>query len=170
MSEEFQELLVHRLDKDTTGVMVLPKTREAHDLLKAQFRERSVYKRYVALVDGVPEEEGGTIKSKIAKMRENFWGDSPRGKLAVTDWKLEKAGNGYAMVHCFPKTGRTHQIRIHMNQIGHPVLGDYHYCRHFKSSLRPQRQLLHAEEIRFFHPFTEDMIAISAKLPEEFNV
>lgn len=158
ISEDLQELLVHRLDKDTSGVMVLPKSQEAHDILMAQFRERTVYKHYLAYVDGVPSETKGVIKTMM------------QNKTAITEWSLERQEKGCALINCYPKTGRTHQIRIHMNELGHPVLGDYHYCRRFATGHRPQRQLLHAAEIRFFHPFKEDLITVRAPVPDDFRL
>lgn len=169
-SEEIYDQLVHRLDKETSGVMVIAKTKEAYDQLKEQFKLRTVHKEYVALIDGIPKEHEGVVESQIAKKRENFWGNDPKGKPAITHWKLCRKGNDFSEVRCYPKTGRTHQIRLHMKQLGHPVLGDYHYCREFLSAKRPKRQMLHASEIRFYHPFKEDLLTVRAPTPQDFSL
>lgn len=164
-------LLVHRLDKDTTGVLILAKHASAYEAMAALFRERQVVKVYWALVDGVPDRPSGVITNRLAKVGgtggQPIWG-SGRGEMACTEWRCKKKGGGIALLVCFPKTGRTHQIRVHLSEMGHPILGDYHYCRFFRSPYRPLRPLLHAQAVGFVHPRTGEKIKIEAPLPKDF--
>ncbi len=87
---------------------------------------------------------------------------------AVTDWEVEKTGRGVALIRCFPKTGRTHQIRVHLSEMGYPILGDYQYCRRFRTAYKPERLLLHAAEVSFPHPTMQRQCKISSPFPNDF--
>jgi RluA family pseudouridine synthase len=167
--------LVHRLDKDTSGVILLAKSREIADKMDEQFRSRSIRKTYLAMVDGVPNALKGHIQNYLGKSHsyqgQSIWAEKPEGegKLAVTSWKKLKSSGNSSLLRCYPKTGRTHQIRVHLSGIGHPVLGDYQYGKKFRSRLRPSEHLLHAEELCFAHPITQSEVLIKTSTPQRFT-
>ncbi|RFP91264.1 RluA family pseudouridine synthase [Rhodobacteraceae bacterium 63075] len=145
-------LLVHRLDRDTSGVMVFAATPHAQRHLGLQFEKRQVKKAYVARVAGRLEPKTGTVDLPLIV----DWPNRPRqmvchetGKPAQTDWKVMKASDGESRVRLFPKTGRSHQLRVHMLALGHPILGDPFYS---EDHARWPRLMLHAEELRLRHP------------------
>lgn len=170
--------IVHRLDKDTSGVMVLAKTPKAYERLKEQFKRHRVRKEYIALVFGVPGARDGRIVQSIIRSPRNPARRtvSSEGKPAITEWKVERTfGNDYTLVRLFPFTGRTHQIRVHLHHIGYPIVGDALYT--YKRQRPPEgvhRQLLHAEKLTFqlmsgkkktFEaPLAEDFAAVLDKL------
>ena len=145
--------LVHRLDKDTTGLLIVAKSTQSRDQLMELFEKREVEKQYLALVDGVPTEESGVRKSLFAKKGsfegQTIWGSSSHGLTAVTAWRTVARGKNAALVLCEPETGRTHQIRVHMAEMGHPILVDRQYAKSFRCHLFFQRPLLHAHRLRF---------------------
>ena len=145
-------LLVHRLDRDTSGVMVFAATPHAQRHLGLQFEKRQVRKSYVARVAGRLEPKTGTVDLPLIV----DWPNRPRqmvchetGKPAQTDWKVLKASDDESRVRLFPKTGRSHQLRVHMLSLGHPILGDPFYS---EDHARWPRLMLHAEELRLRHP------------------
>lgn len=146
---------VHRLDRDTTGVLLLAKNSEMRDLLMALFRERKVRKSYLAIVDGIPSEASGCVENYLER------------RFAKTLWTLECQGHGIALLRCLPETGRTHQIRLHLAGLGLPILGDATYCRQFKSPYPAVRQLLHAEQVAFIHPSTGRLMTVKAPIPAD---
>ncbi|GGM98124.1 pseudouridine synthase [Thermus composti] len=157
--------IVHRLDKDTSGVLVVAKHRGALDALAQAFRDRLVYKRYLALTEGHPRE--GTLVAPIGrhpverhKMR--VGGIAPR--YAETDFLLLSTAGPYALVEARPHTGRTHQIRVHLKYLGAPILGDELYGR---PSPYIRRQALHAYELRIPHPRTRKVLEFVAPVPED---
>ncbi|MGA8164935.1 MAG: RluA family pseudouridine synthase [Waddliaceae bacterium] len=162
--------LVHRLDRETTGVMVFAKTIEAEKHMLKLFKRRQVQKCYLALIDGIPSNQRGVIESYLERV-DNSWKVARReeGKYARTDWRTVKQGQQCALLHCFPKTGRTHQIRLQMKEIGHPILGDYHYERNYRCRYHAKRCLLHAAEIAFFHPVTGEKVRVGAPIPRDFQ-
>lgn len=167
-------LLTHRLDKDTSGVLLLAKTARAEARLIDDFRKRNIRKEYLAIVDGCPKELLGTIETYIGKIG-SFHGQTlygnvqkEKGKHAKTSWLLRKVAKTASMLACYPETGRTHQIRVHLNGMKHPILGDYQYGKTFRCKIRPPRMLLHASKIQFSHPVTEKNMEIEAPLPEDF--
>lgn len=167
--------LVHRLDKETTGAIILARTKEIEKQLIDAFRTQDVQKHYVALVDGTPKEMGGTIENRLGKVG-GFEGQTLYGKVtskdglaAKTVWKLLKSSRNTSLIECSPKTGRTHQIRVHFSQMGHPLIGDYQYGKHFRSKLRPKRVMLHAKSVAFKHPGTGKVISVEAPLPDDFQ-
>lgn len=163
--------IVHRLDKDTSGVMVIAKHDQAHRCLSEQFAERTIEKTYVALVHGVVEKRGH-IQAAIGrskKVRTKMSVLSEKGRQAVTDYELLKRCNRCSLVRIFPRTGRTHQIRVHFAYIKHPVVGDSVYGIGTRIP-GVKRQLLHAESITFVHPGTGEKMTFKAPLPEDFKL
>jgi len=159
-------LLVHRLDRDTSGVMIFALTPYAQRHLGLQFEKRMTRKTYVARVWGVPEEKSGTVDLPLIV----DWPNRPRqmvchetGKPAQTDWKVIKSDGKTARVKLFPKTGRSHQLRVHMLAIGHPILGDPFYAT--GEALAYPRLMLHSEELRFNHPQGGRSVKVRAKAP-----
>lgn len=168
-------ILVHRLDRDTSGILIFAKTKPVFEKFVALFKQQSVDKTYVALVDGVPKKRSGIIDNFLGALHryhgQAIYGAVPstKGLRAITVWKCEKAGKEAALLVCHPKTGRTHQIRVHCSEMGHPILGDYQYGRKFRCPYRPERCLLHAKSIAFPHPVTGLKLEITAPLPEDFS-
>lgn len=167
--------LVHRLDRDTTGVFLLARNEAAAKSLENQFRERTIDKVYLALVDGSPAEQNGEIQNSLGKVHvydgQAIWGEVPRGQgpLAHTVWRVIGRGQRASLVACQPKTGRTHQLRAHMKGMGHPILGDFQYARQFSCGYKPRRCMLHASEITFNHPRTGHKRRVRVPLPSDFE-
>jgi RluA family pseudouridine synthase len=167
--------LIHRLDKETTGILMLAKQPAALAHLIDQFKQHKVKKEYLALVDGVLDKKAGHIENYLGKKHsyqgQAIWGsvNKAKGLPAVTDWVLEQKGIQASLLKCIPKTGRTHQIRVHLSELGHPILGDYQYGRKFKCPYRPHRCLLHAAKIIFVHPSKGIEISITSKMPQDFE-
>jgi RluA family pseudouridine synthase len=168
-----QLYLIHRLDKETSGALMFAKELPTREAMIEQFRQHQVKKTYLALVDGVVTKQAGSIDNYLGKVGayqgQSIWGSVPehRGLHAKTDWIRIKKGNQSSMLHCFPVTGRTHQIRVHLSSIKHPILGDYQYGKSFRSPYRPQRCLLHALELSLIHPFTQQKVDVAAPIPED---
>lgn len=167
--------LTHRLDKETTGVLVIAKTKEASEMMQHLFHQRQVRKSYLALVDKVPRQTGGIIENTLGKLR-SYQGNSiygevskSKGHLAITKWQLKDRGKKSALLLAQPITGRTHQIRVHFSGMGHPILGDYVYGQEFACPYRPERILLHAYQIQFIHPITQERLEFTAPLPSDFE-
>ncbi len=164
--------LVHRLDQETTGALILAKDRNCLECLIGQFRQHHIEKKYLALVDGVVREPKGIIENDLGKKGtyagQTIWGEVSQGLFASTAWQRVNSGRDATLLSCFPKTGRTHQIRVHLAGIGHPILGDYQYGKQFRCLYRPPRILLHAEEIRFSHPVSGKEVDITAPVPDDF--
>lgn len=163
--------IVHRIDKDTTGSLVICKNDIAHNSLAAQLKEHSIQRKYLAIVHGILKENEGIINAPIGrnpndrlKMAINY----KNGKEAVTHYKVLKRLNNYTFVACVLETGRTHQIRVHMASIQHPLLGDSLYGP-AKCPYKLQGQTLHAQILGFTHPTTGKYIEVSAPLPEYFE-
>lgn len=162
--------LVHRLDKETSGVMVLARQKSAQRNLEGQFLKRTVKKEYLAKVVGVPGANEGVVCGNMAAIyrREGavLWGLRAKGVWSKTHWKLHLRQQGAAWLLCLPVTGRTHQIRVHLQSIGHPLIGDYTYGK--KGEQESFRQLLHARRIAFAHPATDSPLCIEAPFPRDF--
>ena len=166
--------IVHRLDKETTGLIVVAKTDQAHYRLAAAFNERNVYKRYCALLIGVPSKASGTCKESIGRhpVVRTRMAVMNSGRPAHTDWMVEQRfGDKASLVHCVIHTGRTHQIRVHMAAMGHPLLGDKTYG--FKSNqlreIDVPRVMLHAAELKLPYPDRNEPMHFQAPLPTDFN-
>ena len=165
--------IVHRLDKETSGVLVIAKTPEAFSNLQAQFKERGVEKSYVALVHGEVEPTEGVINAPVGRLpwnRERF-GVLPGGRAAETSYKVISQYSifniQYSLVELFPKTGRTHQLRVHLKSIGHPVVSDEFYAgRKIARNDRKwcPRLFLHAKSISFAHPKTGERMEVASEL------
>ncbi len=166
--------IVHRLDRDTTGAIVVAKSDAAHRGLAEQFAERHLHKEYLALAAGVPRLLSGTIDRSIARhpTHRHRMTTGEGGKPARTDWKVEEAFPRYSVTlfRCHIHTGRTHQIRVHLKSEGHPLLGDrtYGWKPDPRLPIEPQRVMLHAAYLKFLHPVTARPIEIKAPLPEDF--
>ncbi|MGC6455432.1 MAG: RluA family pseudouridine synthase [Coraliomargaritaceae bacterium] len=166
--------IVHRLDKETTGLIVVAKTDLAHHRLAAAFSERETEKRYLALVLGVPECSSGSIRQSIGRhpTHRTRMAVQPNGKEAHTDWKvLKRFGSQAAQVECRIHTGRTHQIRVHMSYLKQPLLGDttYGFRANRLQGIEVPRVMLHAAELAFPHPDTGESVRFTASLPEDFE-
>lgn len=168
-------ILLHRLDKDTTGVLLFARNLKAARVIEEQFKQRLVEKKYFALVDGRIKKQCGNIENTLGKISvfegQTLWGEvSPeKGLPAQTEWEVVKRGSDATLVMCKPRTGRTHQLRVHMSSLGHPILGDSQYGKRFKCAYKPSRFLLHAAELAFQHPVTGKPLVVSAPLPQDFN-
>lgn len=166
--------IVHRLDKETSGVILLAKTDLAYHALVRQFSEREPDKQYVALVNQCPRLLSGSIREPIERHRTHRIKMTVRedGKPARTDWAVEERfGEVAARVRCWLHTGRTHQIRVHLTHIGHPLLGDKTYGKNPSAAQAEwpmPRVMLHAERITFPHPVTEEEMTLTAPLPKDF--
>lgn len=170
--------IVHRLDKETSGVMILAKTDKAYYSLVNLFSKREIDKEYVALIAGVPSVRSGCIHKNIGRhpsfRTKMCVCDDSLGRDAYTEWFVEeKFGAKAALVRCKIYTGRTHQIRVHMTDLGFPILGDYTYKfqkNQFKEIAAPERVMLHAEHLCLPHPTREgEVIDATAPLPADFK-
>lgn len=169
--------IVHRIDKDTSGLLVVAKTDKAHEGLAAQFARHDVDRRYTAVVGGVPVPPAGRIEGALARSTTNRQKmaivKDGRGKHAITHFRTVAAFDGAAQVECRLETGRTHQIRVHMASIGHSLLGDAVYGR-TPGKLAPllkdlafERQALHAATLGFVHPVTQEKLCFESPLPAD---
>jgi len=165
-SEPSRAGIVHRLDKDTSGVLIVAKTHAALESLRAQFKGREVRKRYLALVDGAPETPEGVINAPIGRdpAQRKRMAVRHDGREAITEFRVVEHYADYSLVEVYPKTGRTHQIRVHLAFIGHPVAGDTVYGRR-KQAIRLKRHFLHAAAITFTRPGSSEAITAEAPLP-----
>lgn len=173
--------LIHRLDKGTSGVLILSKNPQANGSLTAQFREKDIRKEYIALVAGNLKVKSGTIKTNISKVKgsytkyENVLSD---GKQAISDYEVIEVLNGYSLVLVKPRTGRTHQIRVHLSSLGHPILGDELYggrCRALIQAkdklhdINVSRVMLHARSVTLKHPKNGKTVQICADIPQDMK-
>ncbi len=173
--------IVHRLDKDTSGLLVVAKTQEIHERLSEQFRERAVFKSYVALVHGEIAGNAGTIDQPIAWEKHNRTRMAIRahGRNAVSLWKLRKRFEKFSLLNVEIKTGRTHQIRVHLMSINHPVVGDETYNSGRDKTVKDltvrqaitdlNRFFLHAERLSFTHPQTLEKLEFYVPMPPELK-
>lgn len=166
-AEEGWPGLVHRLDRDTSGVLVVARTRQARDALRAQFKARQVGKVYLALVLGRPRLERARIEAPIGRDerdRKRMAVVTEGGREAVTEYRVREYLGDYTLLEVRPQTGRTHQIRVHLAAVGHPVAGDRVYGL-ARQRLGLGRAFLHAAEITFRHPLSGQEVTFSAPLP-----
>jgi len=171
--------IVHRIDKDTSGLLVVAKTDVAHEGLAKQFAAHSIDRRYLAIVSGVPKASEGTIDAPLARSAANRKKiaivEGSRGKRAVTHWRRLQPLRDAALVECRLETGRTHQVRVHMASIGHPLVGDPVYGRTRKAhrellkTLGFHRQALHAAHLGFMHPVTKGRFSFDSALPSDMQ-
>lgn len=173
--------IVHRIDKDTSGLLVAAKSDIAHEGLARQFADHSIERAYLAVVGGLPVPPSGTVRGRVGRSNTNRKKMAPlsdsdsRGKHAVTHYRTLEALPGAALVECRLETGRTHQVRVHMASIGHALLGDPLYGR-ANPRLRPvlgelgfARQALHAAILGFVHPVTGETLRFNSKLPSDIR-
>ncbi len=167
--------IVHRLDRETSGVLLVAKTDAAHRGLSEQFAERTLTKEYLALVEGVPQLLSGSIRKAIGRnptQRHKMAVVESGGKEAHTDWQVEERFAPFAtLVRCLIHTGRTHQIRVHLKSLGHTIVGDvvYGWKPEPKWKNPPERVMLHAEHLRVVHPITGKVLDLRAPLPKDFR-
>jgi 23S rRNA pseudouridine1911/1915/1917 synthase len=157
--------LVHRLDKETSGLMVIAKSVNIHRKLAREFMKKRVEKRYIALVEGTFRDSEGTIESSIGRFAERkMWDIKEDGKMSVTRYKIIDRSNGRTLLQLEPVTGRTNQLRIHCASVGHPIIGDVQ-----RGGPEFERLCLHAAELKFKHPTTNEPVAFAAPVPSEFQ-
>jgi 23S rRNA pseudouridine1911/1915/1917 synthase len=170
---ELRPGIVHRLDKETSGCMVVAKNDVAHQRLSEQFSDRRTVKIYLAVVSGVPKEKSGRIQNKIGRhpvdrKRMAVLLDGS-GKEAVTEWELLSEHQGCALIQCRLLTGRTHQIRVHMREgLRHPIVDDIIYGHPSRQTVHTGRMMLHAWKLAFEHPHTRQPMSFHTPLPPEF--
>ena len=162
--------IVHRLDKNTSGLLIVAKNDEAHIKVSEQIKNRAVKKIYIALVRGIIQEDEATINMPIARSKKDRkkMAVDKDGKEAITHFKVLKRYDNYTLVEVKIDTGRTHQIRVHMSYIGHPVIGDDVYSNG-KNEFGVEGQMLHAKSLDFKHPITNKDMHFEAELPEYFK-
>jgi len=159
--------IVHRLDRDTSGVMIMANNKETHRELSRQFQDREVQKTYEAIVFGVVKEDTGTIDLPIRKDMENRprqCVDHEQGKPSLTKWKVLEREDDRTRLALYPKTGRSHQLRLHLREIGHPILGDDLYATTEQQAMAP-RLLLHAVSLTVVHPVSLESMTFESKVP-----
>lgn len=161
--------IVHRLDKDTSGLLIIAKNDKAHILMSEQIKNREVNKHYIALVRGIIKENEATINMPIARSKKDRkkMAVDKDGKEAITHFKVLKRYDNYTLIDLKIDTGRTHQIRVHMAEIGHPVVGDEVYSNG-KNEFNVRGQMLHAKSLDFKHPITKKEMHLEAEIPQYF--
>ena len=166
--EEFRPGVVHRLDKDTSGLMIVAKNDKAHELLADDFKNKRIHREYIALLDGVFPQEKAIIDAPIGRSKQYF--DKMEvckdGKKAITNLEVIKKYKDYTLVKLVLETGRTHQIRVHLAYIGYPVHNDPVYSN---KACTDFGQFLHSAYLKFKHPITGEVLEFNSKLPEEFQ-
>ena len=166
---EFRPGIVHRIDKDTSGLLIVAKNDKAHRILAEELKEKKIKRKYIALVSGVINHDVGEIDAPIGRDpsdRKKMCVTSTNSKEAITHFRVLERYKNASLIECELETGRTHQIRVHMKYIDHPVINDPVYG---KSNHGEFGQLLHAKEITFTHPTTKEIMTFSCEVPEEFN-
>lgn len=169
---ELRSGIVHRLDKETSGILLIAKTKDSFENLQKQFKDRVVQKTYTALVHGKVKQKAGIIDAPVGRLpwRRDRFGVLAGGREAVTDYKVIKFYKGHSLLELKPKTGRTHQIRIHLKHLGHPIVADTFYAG--RKTARADRKwcsrlFLHASAISFKHPKTSEVVSFQSQLPAD---
>ena len=166
---EFRPGIVHRIDKDTSGLLIVAKKDKAHRILAEELKEKKIKRKYIALVSGVINHDVGEIDAPIGRDpsdRKKMCVTSTNSKDAITHFRVLERYKNASLIECELETGRTHQIRVHMKYINHPVINDPVYGKNNHGEFG---QLLHAKEITFTHPTTKEVMTFSCEVPEEFN-
>ena len=160
--------IVHRLDKDTSGLMLVAKENKTHEILSEEFKKHNIHREYIALVDGVIEVSRGTIDAPIKRSKENYqkMTVASGGKKAITNFEVIKRYKNNTLIRLVLETGRTHQIRVHMAYIGYPIHNDPVYNKKISTSFG---QFLHSEYLKFIHPITKKELEFRCPLPDEFQ-
>lgn len=164
--------IVHRIDMDTTGSLIVCKNDMSHNHIAEQLKEHSINRKYHAICHGVIKQDEGTVNKPIGRHpveRKKMSIDERNGKEAITHYRVLERFKDFTYVECKLETGRTHQIRVHMASIGHPLLGDEVYAGNRKSPFKTQGQTLHAKVLGFVHPISGEYIETDAPLPEYFE-
>lgn len=167
--DETRPGIVHRLDKDTSGLLIIAKNNEAHEKMKELFKSREIYKEYITIAVGTFTDEvtvvdKGIMRDPIKKIKMCA---SDEGKRAISEIHLLKQNDDYAYLKVIIKTGRTHQIRVHLAYLNHPVLGDRTYG--YRGKIKMDGQVLHCRKVSFIHPITNNLIEIESEVPEYFK-
>lgn len=167
---EIRPGIVHRLDKDTSGIIIVAKNDKAHINLSEQIKDHKVKKTYIALVRGIVKENEATINMPIGRSEKDRkkMAVTKKGKEAITHFKVLQRYDNYTLLQVNIETGRTHQIRVHLSQIGYPIVGDEVYSNG-KNEWNVKGQCLHAKSLEFTHPITGEKMYLEAKLPEYFE-
>lgn len=160
--------IVHRLDKDTSGLMLVAKENKTHEILAEEFKKHNIHREYIALVDGIIEVSRGTIDAPIKRSKENYqkMTVAAGGKNAITNFEVIKRYKNNTLIRLVLETGRTHQIRVHMAYIGYPIHNDPVYNKKVSTSFG---QFLHSEYLKFIHPITKKELEFRCPLPDEFQ-
>lgn len=169
-SEKYRPGIVHRIDKDTSGLMVVAKDEKTHELLSEMIKNKEVERKYIAIVEGVIPHETGTIDAPIGRdinNRQKMAVTSVNGKDSITHFRVLERFSKYTLIECTLETGRTHQIRVHMAYIGYPIVNDPVYGR--SKNTTEYGQYLHSKSIRFIHPITKKEIYFETEIPLEFK-
>lgn len=167
--DETRPGIVHRLDKDTSGLIIIAKNNEAHEKMKELFKSRDIYKEYITIAVGTFDDEvtlvdKGIMRDPIKKIKMCA---SDEGKRAISEIHLLKQNDDYSYLKVIIKTGRTHQIRVHLAYLNHPVLGDKTYG--YRGKIKMDGQVLHCRKVSFIHPITNNLIEIESEVPEYFK-
>lgn len=167
---EIRPGIVHRLDKDTSGIIIVAKNDKAHIHLSEQIKNHQVKKTYIALVRGIVKENEATINMPIGRSEKDRkkMAVTKKGKEAITHFKVLERYDKYSLLQVNIETGRTHQIRVHLSQIGYPIVGDEVYSNG-KNEWNVNGQCLHAKSLEFIHPITEEKMHLEAQLPQYFK-
>ena len=167
---EIRPGIVHRIDKDTSGLLIVAKNDAAHINVSEQIKNHEVKKTYIALVRGVVKENQATINMPIARSTKDRtkMAVSKKGKEAITHINVLERFDGYTLLEVNIETGRTHQIRVHLSQIGYPIVGDFVYSNG-RNPFGVEGQMLHSCKLEFVHPTTNKKMKLEAKLPEYFE-
>ena len=168
IDEAAQLHVVHRLDKDTSGLLLFAKSREIKEQLQENWENAVRERVYTAVVSGQPRERTGVVRSYLKETRTHlvYSSDDPRGKEAITEYRVQKSENGYSLLELYLQTGRKNQIRVHMKELGCPVVGDRKYGGE-KSPIG--RLCLHAGRLVFTHPVTGEVVTLTSRKPRDFN-
>ncbi|AEB75859.1 RluA family pseudouridine synthase [Clostridium botulinum] len=170
LNDDTRPGIVHRIDKDTSGVLVVAKNNKAHEILAEQLKEHSMKREYIAVVEGIVKEENGLVDEPLGRNPKDRikMAVVEGGKNAVTHYEVLKRFKKNTLVKCILETGRTHQIRVHMSYIGHPLVGDPMYGFK-KQRFKLNGQMLHAKKLGFIHPTTEKYIEFESDLPQYYK-
>ena len=166
--------LVHRLDKETSGVLIIAKNSKTQQEFEELFKTREVEKTYLALVQGQVKQKAFSVENylgkKVSYQGQAIWGQvsEETGLYALTEFQCMRSSKKASLVKCFPHTGRTHQIRVHLSELGHPIIGDGHYSRNTAMLVQGSRTLLHALSVSFEDPNSKERKTFRADLPEDF--
>lgn len=163
--------IVHRIDADTSGLLLVAKNDRAHNILADAIAKKEVVREYIALVEGIIKEDTATIDAPIGRdvnNRKKMCVTSENSKEAITHFRVIERLNNATLIRCKLETGRTHQIRVHLSEIGYPIIGDYTYSNG-KNRFDVEGQMLHAYKIKFKHPTTNEEVEYTAELPKYFK-